>query len=126
MVTSGATDLLKKQAGVVFITRQSKRAQVYENAVTRRDSSEPVEVKAVKRSTSFINPMTLFRRPEGPKDSKIYYIYTNPLPVGLKEEEEEERTRAAIAAREAPTFHQLASRPGSGIVLDPPVFYMQL
>lgn len=96
---------------------------MYENAVTQRDSPEPVAVKAVKRSTSFINPLTFFRRPEGPKASKIYYIYTNPLPVGLKEEEEQERMRAA---RETLTFHQFANQPESGIILDPPVFYMQL
>lgn len=87
------------------------------------DSSEPVAVKAVKRSSSFINPLTFFRRTEGAKDSKIYYIYTNPLPVGLKEEEEEERMRAA---KETLTIHEFANNPGSGIILDPPVFYMQL
>lgn len=96
---------------------------MYENAVTQMDSSEPVAVKAVKRSTSFINPLSFFRRPEGPKESKIYYIYTNPLPVGLKEEEEQERMRAA---KETLTFHKFANRPDSRIILDPPVFYMQL
>lgn len=107
----------------IFFTRQSKRAQVYENAVSRRDSSEPVAVKAVKRSTSFVNPLTFFRRPESQKDSKIYYIYTNPLPVGLKEEEEEERMRAA---KETLTIHEFPNHPESGIILDPPIFYMQL
>lgn len=96
---------------------------MYENAVSQMDSSEPVAVKAVKRSTSFLNPLTFFRRPEGPKDSRIYYIYSNPLPVGLKEEEEQERMRAA---KESLTFHEFASHPESGIILDPPVFYMQL
>lgn len=103
----------------IFLTRQSKRARVYEDTVTQPDACEPVAVKAVKRSSSFVNPLTFFRRPEGPKDSKIYHIYTNPLPVGLKEDEEEERRRTL-------TFHQFASRPESGIILDPPVFYMQL
>lgn len=96
---------------------------MYENAVTQRDSSEPVAVKAVKRSTSFVNPLTFFRRPESQKDSKIYYIYTNPLPVGLKEEEEEERMRAA---KETLTIHEFPNHPESGILLDPPIFYMQL
>lgn len=94
-----------------------------ENAVTQRDSPEPVAVKAAKRSASFVNPLTFFRRPEGEKDPKIYYIYTNPLPVGLKEEEEEERMRAA---KEMLTFHEFPNHPESDIILDPPIFYMQL
>lgn len=84
-----------------------------------------MSVKAVKRSTSFINPLAFFRKSEAAKDnSKIYYIYSNPLPVGLKEEEEG-RTKAP----EEPTalsFQEYANDPKSGIILDPPIFYMQL
>ncbi|KAL6110329.1 uncharacterized protein ACO6RY_19432 [Pungitius sinensis] len=74
------------------------------------------------------------RRPEAARDnSRIYYIYSNPLPVGLKEEEEEEW---AAEARRAPdeqtaatlplSFQEYANDPNSGVTLDPPIFYMQL
>lgn len=114
---------------VTFSTRQSKRAQVYESAVTRGESLDPVAVRAVKRSTSFINPLIFFRRSEAAKDnSKIYYIYSNPLPVGLKEDEEERsKTREEPATLSLPlSIQEYATDPRSGVVLDPPVFYMQL
>ncbi|XP_059192236.1 uncharacterized protein si:dkey-246e1.3 isoform X1 [Centropristis striata] len=115
-------------------TRQSKRAHVYESAVTRGEPADPVAVKAVKRSTSFMNPLAFFRKPEATKDnSRIYYIYSNPLPVGLKEEEEEEwRTKALQEPKEQTvltlplSFQEYANDPKSGVVLDPPIFYMQL
>ncbi|TKS68974.1 hypothetical protein D9C73_003038 [Collichthys lucidus] len=111
-------------------SRQSKRAHVYESAVTRGESLDPVAVKGVKRSTSFINPLAFFRKPEAAKDnSRIYYIYSNPLPVGLKEEEEEGGTKASEeqTALSLPlSFQEYAKDPNSGIVLDPPIFYMQL
>ncbi|XP_037328896.2 uncharacterized protein si:dkey-246e1.3 isoform X1 [Pungitius pungitius] len=118
-------------------TRQSKRAHGYESAVTRGEPADPVAVKAVKRSTSFINPLAFFRKPEAARDnSRIYYIYSNPLPVGLKEEEEEEEEWAA-EARHAPdertaatppplSFQEYANDPNSGVTLDLPIFYMQL
>ncbi|XP_040043359.1 uncharacterized protein LOC120825674 isoform X2 [Gasterosteus aculeatus] len=73
------------------------------------------------------------RKPEAARDnSRIYYIYSNPLPVGLKEEEDE----WAAKARQAPdeqtaaalplSFQQYANDPNSGVTLDPPIFYMQL
>ncbi|KAM3624468.1 uncharacterized protein V6R79_023949 [Siganus canaliculatus] len=111
-------------------SRQSKRAHVYESAVTRGESLDPVAVKAVKRSTSFMNPLAFFRKPEAAKESsRIYYIYSNPLPVGLKEEEEEARTKASeeqTALTLPLSFQDYANDPKSGIVLDPPIFYMQL
>ncbi|XP_071360961.1 uncharacterized protein [Trachinotus anak] len=115
-------------------TRQSKRAHVYESAVTRGEQVDPVAVKAVKRSTSFINPLALFRKPEAAKDnSRIYYIYSNPLPVGLKEEEEGEggitvpqRPDEQTALSLPLSFQEYASDPNSGVILDPPIFYMQL
>ncbi|XP_041838182.1 uncharacterized protein si:dkey-246e1.3 [Melanotaenia boesemani] len=114
-------------------TRQSKRAHVYESAVTRGEPADPVAVKAVKRSTSFINPLAFFKKPETTKDnSRIYYIYSNPLPVGLKEEEEEGRNRARCEMEEQSTLstplslREYAKDPYSGLVLDPPIFYMQL
>ncbi|KAI3352960.1 hypothetical protein L3Q82_019531 [Scortum barcoo] len=114
-------------------TRQSKRAHVYESAVTRGESLDPVAVKAVKRSTSFINPLAFFRKPEAAKDnSRIYYIYSNPLPVGLKEEEEERPAKAPQGPVEQTaltlplSFQEYANDPKSGVVLDPPIFYMQL
>ncbi|KAM7393899.1 hypothetical protein PAMP_020735 [Pampus punctatissimus] len=104
-------------------TRQSKRAHVYESAVTQGESVNPVAVKAVKRSTSFINPLTFFRRPEAVKDnSRIYYIYSNPLPIGVKEEEAEPEEQTGLPL----SFQEYANDPNSGVILDPPIFYMQL
>ncbi|KAM8842372.1 uncharacterized protein ACB058_014035 [Synchiropus picturatus] len=105
-------------------TRQSKRAQVYESAVTRDEPVNPVAVKAVKRSTSFVNPLAFFRRGEEARDnSRIYYIYSNPLPVGVKEEEEAARRPVLSVPL---SIEEYAKDPNTGIVLDPPVFYMQL
>ncbi|XP_077379697.1 uncharacterized protein LOC144020266 [Festucalex cinctus] len=103
-------------------SRQSKRAQVYESAVTNGEPVDPVAVRAVKRSTSFINPLAFFRRAEAAKDnSRIYYIYSNPLPVGLKEDEEDTARQIAL-----PTIEEYAQDPNSGVIIDPPIFYMQL
>lgn len=106
---------------------------MYESAVTRGEPADPVAVRAVTRSTSFINPLAFFRKQEAAKDnSRIYYIYSNPLPVGLKEGEEECRTKASQGAEEQTalmlplSFQEYAKDPCSGITLDPPIFYMQL
>ncbi|CAG5928889.1 unnamed protein product [Menidia menidia] len=114
-------------------TRQSKRAHIYESAVTRGEPEDPVEVRGVKRSTSFINPLAFFRKAEAAKDnSRIYYIYSNPLPVGLREEEEKGRSAGSSRPEEqnAPvsplSLQDYAKDPNSGVVLDPPIFYMQL
>lgn len=124
---------VKVISAVIFSTRQSKRAHVYESAVTRGEPADPVAVKAVKRSTSFINPLAFFRKPEAARDnSRIYYIYSNPLPVGLKEEEDEWAAKAprgpeGRSAVTLPlTFQEYANDPNSGVTLDPPIFYMQL
>ncbi|CAL8331456.1 unnamed protein product [Merluccius merluccius] len=125
--------------------RQLKRAHAYESTVTREEPADPVAVRAVKRSTSFINPFALFRRPEVDRDkSKIYYIYSNPLPIGLEEEEEEreqekreeeeqrgKRCRTPCGLEQtAPSpsllIRKYAEDPNSGVTLDPPMFYMQL
>ncbi|XP_040927376.1 uncharacterized protein si:dkey-246e1.3 isoform X4 [Betta splendens] len=73
------------------------------------------------------------RKQEAAKDnSRIYYIYSNPLPVGLKEEEEQRRQKAAQDSEEqaalslTPSLQEYARDPNSGVTLDPPVFYMQL
>ncbi|XP_058497107.1 uncharacterized protein si:dkey-246e1.3 isoform X2 [Solea solea] len=113
-------------------TRQSKRALMYESAVSWEEPLDPVAVKAVKRSTSFINPLNFFRRPEAAKDnSRIYYIYSNPLPVGVKDEEEDkEDIKAPQTPQHKPaqplSIQDYASDPNSGVILDPPIFYMQL
>ncbi|PWA14893.1 hypothetical protein CCH79_00014250 [Gambusia affinis] len=119
-------------------SRQSKRALIYESAVTRDEKESPVAVKAVKRSTSFINPLAFFRRPEAAKDnSRVYFIYSNPLPVGLNEEEEEEHKKATTTNTSSrpqqqtlltmpPSLREYASDPSSGFILDSPIFYMQL
>ncbi|XP_049577100.1 uncharacterized protein si:dkey-246e1.3 [Syngnathus scovelli] len=106
-------------------SRQSKRAQVYETAVTHGEPVDPVAVRAVKRSTSFINPLAFFRRADAAKDnSRIYYIYSNPLPVGAKEDEED--TARQITLSPLPSIEEYAQDPNSGVILDPPIFYMQL
>lgn len=89
-------------------------------------------VKGVKRSTSFINPLAFFRKHDTAKDnSSIYYIYSNPLPIGVKEDEEEgnkaahkleEQTKLSLPL----SFQEYANDPDSGVILDPPIFYMQL
>ncbi|XP_056227905.1 uncharacterized protein si:dkey-246e1.3 isoform X2 [Seriola aureovittata] len=73
------------------------------------------------------------RKPEAAKDnSRIYYIYSNPLPVGVKEEEEEGRIKVPQRPEEQTalslplSFQEYASDPNSGVILDPPIFYMQL
>ncbi|KAM6939931.1 uncharacterized protein FYW49_011473 isoform 2-T2 [Xenentodon cancila] len=125
--SSGAARRQDERASV----RQSKRAHLYESAVTRGELADPVAVKAVKRSTSFINPLAFFRKPEAAKDnSSIYYIYSNPLPVGVKDEEEERhnvsRGRPEEQTQLLLSLQEYANDPSSGIVLDPPIFYMQL
>ncbi|CAL1601745.1 unnamed protein product [Knipowitschia caucasica] len=111
-------------------TRQSKRAHIYESAVTQGEPEYPVSVKAVKRSTSFSNPLAFLRRSERAKDnSRIYYIYSNPLPVGLTEDEEKEvvaKVNWDPEEKTSSTFEEYAKDPYSGVVLDPPIFYMQL
>ncbi|CAG5928890.1 unnamed protein product [Menidia menidia] len=73
------------------------------------------------------------RKAEAAKDnSRIYYIYSNPLPVGLREEEEKGRSAGSSRPEEqnAPvsplSLQDYAKDPNSGVVLDPPIFYMQL
>ncbi|KAA8595076.1 hypothetical protein FQN60_012211 [Etheostoma spectabile] len=72
------------------------------------------------------------RKPEAAKDnSRIYYIYSNPLPVGLKEEEEggtksPQRPVEQTALKMPLSFQEYANDPNSGVTLDPPIFYMQL
>ncbi|XP_072318491.1 uncharacterized protein [Eucyclogobius newberryi] len=111
-------------------TRQSKRAHVYESAVAQGESDHPVSVKAVKRSASLVNPLTFLRRSERAKDnSRIYYIYSNPLPIGLTEDEEKEvvaKVNWDPEEKTGPMFEEYAEDPDNGVVLDPPIFYMQL
>lgn len=98
---------------------------MYESAVTQVEPEDPVAVRAVKRSTSFINPLAFFRRTEAAKDnSRIYYIYSNPLPVGAKEDEED--TAGEVTQPPLLSIEEYAQDPDSGVILDPPIFYMQL
>ncbi|XP_062304236.1 uncharacterized protein si:dkey-246e1.3 [Osmerus eperlanus] len=108
--------------------RQTKRAHVYERAVRSVDPLHPVDVRAVKRSASFRNPLALFRKQEVPKDnSRIYYIYSNPLPVGVEESSATSglEERDPLPMREL-TMEDYAMDPSSGVIMDPPNFYMQL
>ncbi|XP_056304055.1 uncharacterized protein si:dkey-246e1.3 [Danio aesculapii] len=104
--------------------RKYMRARVYESAVSCELPEEPVDVTSAVKTDRFHNPLALFRRSEGPKDnSRIHYIYTNPLPVG----HEEDRTPPHTVSTHTPlTLQDYASDPNSGIILAPPIFYMQL
>ncbi|KAF4097831.1 hypothetical protein G5714_021839 [Onychostoma macrolepis] len=104
--------------------RKCKRARVYESAIATEVPEEPVGVMCVRKTHSFRNPLALFRRQEGPKDnSRIHYIYTNPLPVG----HEEDRIPPHTVSIHTPlTLKDYANDPSSGIILAPPIFYMQL
>ncbi|XP_067272277.1 uncharacterized protein si:dkey-246e1.3 isoform X2 [Pseudorasbora parva] len=99
--------------------RKCKRARVYESALACEVPEEPVGVTFVKKTHSFRNPLALFRQQDGPKDnSRIHYIYTNPLPVGHEEDRVPPYTPL--------TLQDYANDPKSGITLVPPIFYMQL
>lgn len=123
--------------------RMSKRAHVYESAVGGRGAKPKVsvDVRAVTRLASFRSPLSLFRKQDACRDnSRIYYIYSNPLPVGVEEEnvnplafEEscalsglEEDLHHLVHIKELMTIEDYAKDPDSGIILDPPNFYMQL
>ncbi|XP_064818032.1 uncharacterized protein si:dkey-246e1.3 isoform X1 [Oncorhynchus masou masou] len=108
--------------------RLLKRAHMYESAVLRDVPVNPVDIRAVKRSASFRNPLSFFRKQEASKDnSRIYYIYSNPLPIGLEEEDNIQNiTPGGSKEQEELTFQDYANDPNSGIILDPPNFYMQL
>lgn len=101
---------------------------MYESAVLRDVPVNPVDIRAVKRSTSFRNPLSFFRKQEASKDnSRIYYIYSNPLPIGLEEEDNIQNIApGGSKEQEELTFQDYANDPNSGIILDPPNFYMQL
>lgn len=80
----------------------------YESTVAYDLEEEPVKLKVMQRSHSLHKPLPRFQPAESFRkdDSSIYYIYTNPLPVGRHDEDS--------------AVYQ------DGIVLDPPTFYMQL
>ena len=114
-----------------YFPRQSKRAQIYESAVSGGEPADHDAVKTVKQSASFINPLTFFKKPDSAKDnSNIYYIYSNPIPVGVKDEEEERHHLSSHRAKEQTelllSLQESANNPSSGFVLEPPVFYLQL
>ncbi|RXN33655.1 hypothetical protein ROHU_015408 [Labeo rohita] len=104
--------------------RKYRRARVYESAVICEVPEEPVGATCVKKTPSFHNPFAQFRHQEGPEDnSRIHYIYTNPLPVG----HEEDRPPPHTASVQAPlTMQDYANGPKSGIILAAPTFSMQL
>ncbi|KAL2086914.1 hypothetical protein ACEWY4_017973 [Coilia grayii] len=160
--------------------RQSKQARVYESAVGGLESPVTSLESSVGESSSSVavggepssglalllrrevhcslrRPLSalLLRRREAPKDnSRIYYIYSNPLPVGKDEDEEEveevveeeveekvveELGKRGVAVspaggvegrrgeKERPlSLYELAQEPGSGITLHSETFYMQL
>ncbi|XP_062401712.1 uncharacterized protein si:dkey-246e1.3 isoform X2 [Sardina pilchardus] len=98
--------------------RQSKQARVYESAVGGFEASLPTTPAGASAAVSDPSsglalllrrevrcslrlPLALLRGRDPPKDnSRIYYIYTNPLPIGKDEEEEEEERRRKVAAME--------------------------
>ncbi|XP_026091956.1 uncharacterized protein LOC113065053 isoform X1 [Carassius auratus] len=104
--------------------RKCKRAHVYESAVACEVPEEPLGVMCVRKTHSCCDPLALFRRQEKLKDnSRIHYIYTNPLPVG----HEEDRIPPHTVSIHTPLpLQDYTNAPNSGIVLAPPLFYMQL
>ncbi|XP_037390248.1 uncharacterized protein si:dkey-246e1.3 isoform X1 [Pygocentrus nattereri] len=87
--------------------------------------AELVDMKVTKKRRSFRNPLALLRRQESTRvNSRIYYIYSNPLPVGHPEDEPS--TPETPDTLTPLTLRDCAKDPESGIVLDPPIFYMQL
>ncbi|XP_036420962.1 uncharacterized protein si:dkey-246e1.3 [Colossoma macropomum] len=105
--------------------RWCKRAGGNESTVGRDSGAELVDVKVTRKRRSFRNPLALLRRQESSRDnSRIYYIYSNPLPVGHPEDEPS--TPETPETHTPLTLQDYAKDPASGIVLDPPTFYMQL
>ncbi|KAK2907119.1 hypothetical protein Q8A67_006104 [Cirrhinus molitorella] len=99
--------------------RKCERAHVYETAVAPEVPEEPVGVMCVKKTQSFRNPLALFRKQEGLKDSsRIHYIYTNPLPVGHEEDRPPPHT---VSVNTPQTLQDCANDPKSGIILAPPI-----
>ncbi|KAM9495007.1 uncharacterized protein Hap1MRO34_004798 [Clarias gariepinus] len=93
--------------------RHHKQACKYERAVAYDLGEEPVNLKVMQRSQSLRNPLPL--ESFGKDDSSIYYICTNPLPVGCHDDDVDfSRT------------HTTLTDPKDDIMLDPPTFYMQL
>ncbi|KAJ8365453.1 hypothetical protein SKAU_G00142840 [Synaphobranchus kaupii] len=109
--------------------RQRKQARAYETRVGRDGTENAVDVRAVQRTHSLRNPLSLLRRQEAPKSSSgIYFIYSNPAAVtedeGATAVPEEDRT----SRPPPPPIHHdhVRSQAHSGIILDPSTFYMQL
>ncbi|XP_047007428.2 uncharacterized protein si:dkey-246e1.3 [Ictalurus punctatus] len=99
--------------------RHRKRAREYESAVDCNLEEEQGNLKVMQRSQSLrkalpgFQPAKSFRK----DDSSIYYIYTNPLPVGRHDEDDDvEATHTTLTVND----------PKSSIILDPPIFYLQL
>ncbi|XP_062401705.1 uncharacterized protein si:dkey-246e1.3 isoform X1 [Sardina pilchardus] len=107
--------------------RQSKQARVYESAVGGFEASLPTTPAGASAAVSDPSsglalllrrevrcslrlPLALLRGRDPPKDnSRIYYIYTNPLPIGKDEEEEEEERRRKVAAMEEERRRKVAA-----------------
>ncbi|KAI4874037.1 hypothetical protein NFI96_019581, partial [Prochilodus magdalenae] len=101
------------------------RTRVNESNVDQPSGAELVDAKATRKRRSFRNTLALLWRQEPSRDnSRIYYIYSNPLPVGRPEDEPS--TSQTPTTHTPLTLQDYANDPKSGIVLDPPTFYMQL
>ena len=115
----------------------------YTAEATTEPSSSLAQLLRRGGRCSLRRPLSLLRGREAPKDnSRIYYIYTNPLPVGQDEEDEEEERRRAAAVEvkerdggvegrgggpEEPfSLHELAQDPTSGVTLTSETFSMLL
>lgn len=119
---SKGVDLITRlNFGTVYliICRHRKRAREYESAVDCNLEAEQGNLKVMQRSQSLRKALPVFQAAKSFRkdDSSIYYIYTNPLPVGRHDEDDDvEATHTTLTVND----------PKSSIILDPPIFYLQL
>ncbi|XP_072527759.1 uncharacterized protein [Salminus brasiliensis] len=106
--------------------RRYKCARANESTAGPASGAGHADATGTWKRRSFRNPLALLRRQQEPSrdNSRIYYIYSNPLPVGHPEDEPS--TSRAPAARTLLALQDHASDSERGVVLDPPTFYMQL
>ncbi|KAG9261312.1 uncharacterized protein si:dkey-246e1.3 [Astyanax mexicanus] len=122
VILSLAVFIVTVTAVLCCVSFHSRRSA---SAVCRAEEAEPVDAQVRRKRRGFRNPLALFQRQEPTRDnSHIYYIYSNPLPVG--HQEDHPSTPQAPATHTPPTLQDYANDPESGLILDPPTFYMQL
>lgn len=77
----------------------------------------------VRKSSSLFDPLTFFRKSKASRESSIFYIYSNPLPVGLREEEQQEEKQQQQQQEEQEEHREHREHQE---LPDPPLFYVRL